>query len=226
MSTLDNDDGRPDLPLVTALPTADLAELVAAARSMMTPGGRRILGLTGAPGAGKSTLAAILKESLGNDAIVVGMDGFHLRDDELRRLGRYERKGAIDTFDAAGYVHLLQRLRRGEDLVYAPVFDRALEESIGSAVPVPTDVALIITEGNYLLVDQGDWGKVAPLLDECWYVEPGEDVRVNWLIARHVAFGRSTDEARQRATGSDGDNARLVARTRSRATRVVVLPHS
>ena len=206
------------------LDASGLDELIAAARSMIIPGERRILGLTGAPGAGKSTLATILVTALGANAVVVGMDGFHLRDDELRRLGRYERKGAIDTFDAAGYVHLLRRLRRREQLVYVPTFDRALEESIGSAVPVPGDVPLIITEGNYLLVPDGDWGEISELLDESWYVEPGDDVRVRWLIARHVAFGRSADEAEYRATGSDGRNAELIAATRDRATRVVVVP--
>ncbi len=198
--------------------------MISAARGLITPGTRRILGITGAPGAGKSTLATILHDALGAAAMVVGMDGFHLRDDELRRLGRYERKGAIDTFDVAGYVHLLRRLRDGEELVYAPVFDRALEESIGSAVPVPRDVWLIITEGNYLLVDDGEWAEVASLLDECWYVEPEEDVRVKWLVARHVEFGRSAQEAMQRAAGSDGANAMVVARTRHRATRIVIVP--
>lgn len=219
-----DDQNRPGQPVAAAGPTTELAELITAARSLIMPGQRRILGLTGAPGAGKSTLAVILQERLGSDAVTVGMDGFHLRDDELRRLGRYERKGAIDTFDAAGYVHLLQRLRRQEELVYAPLFDRGLEESIGSAVPVRGDVPLIITEGNYLLVEDGEWGRIAPLLDECWYVEPAEQVRLNWLIARHMTFGRDPEEATRRATGSDGDNARVVARTRSRATRIVVLP--
>ncbi len=223
ISTLD-DENTPEPPAAADAPTAELTELITAARNLITPGTRRILGLTGPPGAGKSTLATILQQALGHDAIVVGMDGFHLRDDELRRLGRYERKGAVDTFDPAGYVHLLLRLRQQEDLVYVPLFDRGLEESIGSAVPVPGDVPLIITEGNYLLVEDGEWGRIAPLLDECWYVEPAEDVRLNWLVARHVAFGRSSDEAHQRATGSDGDNALVVARTRGRANRIIALP--
>ena len=120
------------------------------------PARRALLGLTGAPGAGKSTLAELLVAELGGDAMLVGLDGFHLADDELRRLGRWECKGALDTFDAAGYVHLLRRLRaRDEPVVYAPRFDRSLEESIGSAVPVPAEVPLIVTEGNYLLVDPG-----------------------------------------------------------------------
>jgi pantothenate kinase len=201
-----------------------MADLIAAARALIVPGERRILGLTGAPGAGKSTLAEALLAALAPDAVVVAMDGFHLRDDELKRLGRYQRKGAIDTFDAAGFVHLLRRLRNRERLVYVPVFDRALEESIGSAVPVPGEVPLIITEGNYLLVRDGEWGEIAGLLDESWYVEPGDRVRVERLIARHVAFGRSAEEAADRAAGSDGRNAELIAATRDRATRVVTVP--
>lgn len=197
-------------------------KLVEAARGLIDRTSRRVLGITGAPGAGKSTVAEAIVAALAPDAVLVGMDGFHLRDDELRRLGRYERKGARDTFDAAGYVHLLRRLRDADDaVVYAPVFDRGLEESIGSAVPVPKEVPLIITEGNYLLVDDPVWGEVADLLDECWYVDPGEDARLNWLVARHVRFGRSEAEALARSGGSDGRNAELTASFRSRASWIV-----
>ena len=202
-------------------------QLVDLARGLVQPGRRTFLGITGAPGAGKSTLAEALVEALDGDAVLVGMDGFHLRDDELTRLGRRERKGAIDTFDAAGYVHLLRRLHdRTDAVVYAPVFDRGLEESIGSAFGVPADVPLVVTEGNYLLADQGDWAQVAPLLDQCWFLEPGEDVRLDRLVARHQRFGRSPEEAWERSTGSDGRNAELVATTRSRASLVVSLDDS
>lgn len=199
-------------------------ELVALARSLVTPGRRAFLGITGAPGAGKSTLAEMVVAALGDDAVLVSMDGFHLRDDELTRLGRRERKGAIDTFDVAGYVHLLRRLRdRTDAVVYAPVFDRGLEESIGSAFGVPAEVPLVVTEGNYLLADDDDWAQVLPLLDQCWFLEPGEDVRLDRLVARHQRFGRSAEEAWERSTGSDGRNAELIASTRSRATLVVTL---
>ena len=91
-------------PAVAAQPEqVTLDDLVAAAARLIDPARRRILGITGAPGAGKSTVAEALVTALAPDAVLVGMDGFHLRDDELRRLGRHERKGAPDTFDAAGY---------------------------------------------------------------------------------------------------------------------------
>jgi pantothenate kinase len=209
----------------TAAARDSLDALIAAAERMVSPGRRRILGITGAPGAGKSTLSEALVAALAPQAVLVSMDGFHLCNTELRRLGRFERKGAIDTFDAAGYLHLLKRLQsREEDVVYAPRFDRALEESIGSAIPVPAEVPLIVTEGNYLLADGPSWSQIRSLLDECWYVEPGEERRLNRLMARHVEFGRSPGEAYERSHGPDGRNAELIRSTKPRATRVVEVP--
>jgi len=197
-------------------------ELVDRARALVARGGRRILGITGAPGAGKSTLAHQLVEALGEDARLVGMDGFHLAEAELHRLGRHDRKGAPDTFDALGYVALLRRLRAADErVVYAPFFDRSLEEPIGCAVPVPREVPLVVTEGNYLLVADGDWAGVRPLLDECWYVEQDEELRIVRLIARHERYGRSPEAARERTLGSDQRNAEVVAATRARADLVV-----
>jgi pantothenate kinase len=201
-----------------------LPELIAAARRLITPGQRSFLGITGAPGAGKSTLAQMIEAELTPNAVLVSMDGFHLSDIELKRLGRYERKGAIDTFDSAGYVNLLRRLHSREDsIVYAPRFDRSIEESIGSAIPIPRDVPLIITEGNYLLVEDSDWGNVGGLLDESWYVEPGDDERRRRLISRHVEFGRDPQEAYQRSYGVDEQNAEMIKATKRNASRVVRL---
>ena len=199
-----------------------LDDLVAAARQLAAGPERRILGITGAPGAGKSTLAANLVDALDGRAIVVGMDGFHLAGTELERLGRAERKGAPDTFDAAGYVALLRRLRAaGPDTVYAPEFRREIEEPIGSAVPVPAEVPLVVTEGNYLLLDTPPWDQVRPLLDEVWFLRPDEDDRVRRLLARHRAYGRGVAEANERAFGSDQRNAELVAATEGRADRII-----
>lgn len=199
--------------------------LIDAARRLIVPGERRILGITGAPGAGKSTLAQVLTDALGDQAALIGLDGFHLKNTELHRLGRHARKGAPDTFDAAGYVNLLGRLRQQTDaVVYAPTFDRGLEESIGSAVPVTPDIPLIITEGNYLLVEDGDWAGIRPLLDACWFVDPGEETRLDRLIARHMRYGRSAAEAHDRSYGSDQNNADLITRTRVRADLIVRVP--
>jgi pantothenate kinase len=191
----------------------------------LAAGGRRVLlGLAGPPGGGKSTLAQRIAGALGDAARVVGMDGFHLAQVELERLGRQDRKGAPDTFDTGGYVALLRRLREaGEDVVYAPVFRRDLEEPVGSADPVPRAVPLVVTEGNYLLLDDGGWAPVRELLDEVWYVTTAEPIRQEWLIARHVAFGRTPEAARAWALGTDQRNADLIATTRGRADAVVRL---
>jgi pantothenate kinase len=202
----------------------DLAALIARARRLAASGGRRVLGIAGPPAAGKSTLAARVADALGPEvARLVGMDAFHYAQVELARLGRSDRKGAPDTFDADGYVALLERLRTSDDpIVYAPEFRREIEEPIACAVPVPRDVPLVVTEGNYLLVDALPWARVRPLLDEAWYIEPGDDpARVTRLIDRHVAFGRTPGAAREWVLRSDERNAELIARTAGRADLVV-----
>jgi pantothenate kinase len=192
------------------------------ARDLASAGRRAIVGITGAPGSGKSTLAERIAADLGGAVQVVGMDGFHLAQRELERLARADRKGAIDTFDADGYVALLRRLRTpGPEVVYAPLFRRDLEEPIACAVPVAPDVGLVVTEGNYLLVPDGPWAAVRGLLDEAWYVDAADDVRLRRLIDRHVAFGRSPEDARAWALGPDARNAGLIASTRQRADLVV-----
>jgi pantothenate kinase len=200
------------------------AELVERARRLACQGGRRILGITGAPGSGKSWLAAALVGALAPAAILVPMDGFHLANVELERLGRRDRKGAVDTFDAAGYVALLRRLRDGgEELVYAPEFRREIEEPIACAIPVSRETPLVVTEGNYLLVDRRPWGFVAELLDEAWYLEPPEHLRLQRLVDRHIAFGKEPAAAHAWSHGTDQRNAELIAGTRRHADLVVRL---
>lgn len=189
----------------------------------LTTGERRVLGLVGPPGAGKSTLAARLVADLGPElAVLVPMDGFHLANVVLEALGRRDRKGAPDTFDAGGYVALLRRLRsREEAVVHAPEFRRDLEEPVGSALPVPREVPLVVTEGNYLLLREGEWAGLDGLLDETWYVGPDERTRLERLVARHVAFGKDPEAARAWALGSDEANAAVIAASRHRADLVV-----
>lgn len=194
--------------------------LFARARDLARPGQRALLGITGPPGAGKSTLAAALAQA--TDAVLVPMDGFHLADAELDRLGRRDRKGAPDTFDAAGFVALLRRLRARED-VYVPVFRRELELAEAGARAVPGDARLVVVEGNYLLCDEG-FRAVRELLTECWYVELDPVVRLDRLVARHVAHGRTPEQALSWASGTDERNATLVASTRARADLVVRAP--
>ncbi|HEY3436617.1 MAG TPA: nucleoside/nucleotide kinase family protein [Actinotalea sp.] len=196
----------------------------------LAAGPRRILGIAGAPGAGKSTLAARVVGALGAAAVLVPMDGFHLAQAELRRLGRADRKGAPDTFDASGFVALLERLHaqrpgpgRVGEVAYAPHFDRTLEEAVAGWVPVAAEVPLVVVEGNYLLHDDGPWSRVRPLLDEAWFVEVDDAVRVERLVARHVAFGKEPGAARRWTLGPDQSNARLVAATRGHADAVVRL---
>jgi len=198
------------------------AEAIVRARRLADGGRRALLGIAGPPGGGKSTLARAIADALGDGARLVPMDGFHLAQAELVRLGRRDRMGAPDTFDAAGYVALLRRLRDAtEDVVYAPEFRREIEEPINAAVAVPRDVPLVITEGNYLLVDDGPWAEVRRLLDETWYVVQQEERRRRLLIARHIEFGKDPDFAREWVMRSDERNAQLVATTRTRADALV-----
>lgn len=200
-------------------------DLVARARALMATGSRVLLGICGAPGAGKSTVAEQLVAETGPSSVCVGMDGFHLAQAELDRLGRAGRKGAPDTFDAAGYVHLLRRLRDHPpgETVYAPLFRRDLEEPIACAVPVPPEVRLVVTEGNYLLLPDDPWNEVRGLLDETWFLAPPEEVRRERLLARHRRFGRTPEQARERTLGSDERNAVLVNRTAQAADLVIRL---
>ncbi len=195
--------------------------LLTRALRLIDRGGRSILGITGAPGAGKSTVAAMLVDRLGPQlAALVGMDGFHLDDEILRAHGSLDRKGAVDTFDGDGYAMLLERLaaaRPGGGAIYAPRFDRSREAAIGGAVEIPAAVPLVVTEGNYLLIESGPWPRARAALAEVWFLDVDDEIRRERLIARHRSFGRSEAEARRRALGSDEANARLINVTRGRA---------
>ena len=202
--------------------TRSIDKLVARALALAGHGSRRILGITGPPGAGKTTLAAAITAELGQIAVAVPMDGFHFTNAELERLGRRNRKGAPDTFDVEGYVALLYRLKTGKhELIYAPSFPREADEPLPDGIAIPGRVPLVITEGNYLLLDHGPWAAVRPVLDEVWFLDPDDRSRVNRLEDRHIRFGKSRHEARAWVARSDESNAALVAATRDRADLIV-----
>jgi len=210
-----------------------LDELVDRARVLAIPGERHILGIVGAPGAGKSTVAAQIVAALGAEmAVLVAMDGFHLANVVLESLGRRDRKGAHDTFDDAGYANLLERLHRSapgrstpgsNEIVYAPEFRREIEEPIGSAIPVPAQTPLVVTEGNYLLLDRNAWPRARACIDEVWFLAPGNEIRQQRLVRRHEAYGKSPADARAWALGTDQRNADLIESTASAADLVIRL---
>jgi pantothenate kinase len=154
------------------------------------------------------------------------MDGFHLANEVLIDMGILDRKGAHDTFDDGGYARLIAALRaqRVDDpVVYAPRFRREIEESIGSSIPILPTVPLVVTEGNYLLLESDAWPAARSCLDEVWYLAPDNDVRHARLVRRHEAYGKSPEDAVIWALGSDERNAQLIESTASRADRLVRL---
>lgn len=184
---------------------------------------RYLLGLTGPPGAGKSVLAGRLATgwtALGRSAAAVGLDGFHLSAGALAERGLADVKGAPETFDAAGFVDLLGRLRAADGDVSVPGFDRAREQTVPAATTVARDVQLVLVEGNYLLLG-GAWRPVRDLLDAVWYVDVPPELRLLRLVARHVTYGRTPEQASAWVHRSDEANARRIGRTRHRADAFV-----
>ena len=201
--------------------------LAARAQGLATGGRRALLGVVGAPGAAKSTFAAALAERLRADGVAVAlvpMDGFHHPQAELMARGLRDVMGRIDTFDAEGYLTLLRSLRDDSDrTVSAPDFDRTIEEPVPDAIHVGPEVDLVITEGNYLLDDEPPWPDVRATLDEVWFVETDNTIRLERLLARHVEFGKTEDEARRWMERVDEPNAFRIRATRDRADLVVDL---
>ncbi|MGF1430904.1 nucleoside/nucleotide kinase family protein [Kitasatospora sp. LaBMicrA B282] len=215
-------------PTSTEQPADLVAGLLALLRTGR-PGGRTLLGLTGAPAAGKSTLARHLVTEVNRaegagTAAYVPMDGFHLSNAQLDQLGLRHRKGAPATFDVRGYLALLERLTadRFHD-IYVPDFDRTLDEPVAARHLVTPATRLVVTEGNYLAADAPGWSEARALLRELWYVEAEDAVRAERLVRRHRAGGQDRPTAEARIAGNDQPNGEYVKLGRARCTRTVRL---
>lgn len=204
-------------------------QLLDRAEAMLRRPGRTLLGIAGAPGAGKSTISEWLLEHLLKDfpqkVALVPMDGYHLAQSVLEARRLAHRKGAPDTIDGAGFVAMLHQLRSQSSWeLFAPVYQRELNDAIAGAIAIPSQTRLVITEGNYLLLDDPPWDQVASLLDEIWFVELDQNERLRRLTARHLRFHDDPATAQRRATGNDERNARLVASGSQRSTLVIEHP--
>lgn len=198
------------------------AELASYALSSVDGGRRYLLGITGPPGAGKSTLAAQLAAAIGPAAQVAPMDGFHLCNRELARRGTLTRKGQPDTFDVDGFLARLERLRDtplGGPVPW-PVYDRTLHDPVPDALLFDRHTVAIV-EGNYLLLDRPAWREIRRYLDAVWYLDATDSLIERRLLRRHLGGGKTVEQARAMVRDSDLPNAHLIADTRTRADLVL-----
>ena len=206
------------------MPTGDymsVPDLAAAIEPRARDSRRYVVGITGPPAAGKSTLATRLADVL-TAARVAPMDGFHLPSAALHRAGMLARKGQPDTFDVAGFLARSARLRHspvGMPVPW-PAYDRRLHDPVPDAI-VFDEHRVAIVEGNYLLLDRPGWRELRTLLDEVWYVDADEALLEQRLLRRHLNGGKSAERAVAMVADSDLPNARVIAQTRSRAELVL-----
>ena len=184
-----------------------------------------LLGVVGKPGVGKSTFTQNMLDVLKSDrVVVVPMDGFHLSNEELISLGRRERKGAPDTFDVESFTSLIKRVKSDSNVDHKfPIFHREIEASIEDEGMVLKESKVVVIEGNYLFSDDHNWDGIYPLLDHTWFIEIADEVRIKRLIARHIRYGKTPEEAEVWSRGSDETNARFIDLTAYRAENLIKL---
>ena len=215
------------MPPVLVQPIDYLATL------MQRPSTRLLIGLVGVPGAGKTTLAAQWTSDLNHEhgagtAVALGMDGFHLTKAQLAQfpdpVAAFARRGAPWTFDAAGFVSALQRVRQAAGVAHVgwPGFEHSIGDPIADEALVPMATKLVIVEGLYLLHDADGWEHVRGQLDECWYLDTPLPVAMDRLAQRHMqAWGFTRQQADARIATNDGLNAQLVADSAARADALI-----
>ncbi|RUX31893.1 nucleoside triphosphate hydrolase [Mesorhizobium sp. M7A.F.Ca.US.011.01.1.1] len=203
---------------------SEIAHLAATIFKRAGKANRFIVAIAGPPGSGKSTLSARLHELLPEGASeVVPMDGFHYDDAVLERRGLRTRKGAPETFDFAGFEALLKRIRAGEPDIAIPVFDRSMELSRAAASIVATQTKFILVEGNYLLLDEEPWSRLAPLFDFSIFVDVPRNELERRLMERWHGHGRSDEDARAWIASNDLPNIERVLARRRAADLVIGL---
>jgi pantothenate kinase len=186
---------------------------------------RTMIGIVGKPGAGKSTIVTEIQKQFSTEEVaIIPMDGYHLSNEELIKLGRLERKGAPDTFDVEGFISLITRVRNeiGKEHTF-PIFHREIEASKADEGIVLRNTKVIVIEGNYLFSEEHNWSEVFPLLDQSWFIEIDDEIRMQRLITRHIKYGKTPQEAEEWSRGSDELNARFIEKTAARAGNIIKL---
>lgn len=208
-------------------PQAALVRLVPLILELESRAHRRIaIGFAGGPGTGKSTLAAELVTMLNavhpGSAALVPMDGFHMKHAKLEALGQTDRKGAPHTFEGADFANFLHRLLHATSAVSGPGYSRKIEDTVDDAFTVQPEVKILIVEGNYLLLTEGPWAGVKPLLDYSVFVDVPRELVEARLLKRHGEEGLFTEERnRAHIARNDMPNYDLVCLSQDRADVVI-----